>query len=553
VTRPSPRLRTRLFLAVSALVLAVLLAALGLVQLAVSRQTEAALARDLRTTGQVFAKLVDERGRRLATGGTLLAADFALKRVLATRDPATVRSAAESYRTRVGADVVWVLDETGVLLGDAAGVRAAGDAVGGEAPVARAIASGREAAAVALVDGALAQLVAVPVLGPDPIGWLVLGARIDAGTAAALHDDTGSSVSFVAGGRVLASTFPPAAHAALAAAAAGAAWAAPFLASVGGDRYLSVALPIASEVPGGLVALVQRSWDEELAPLRALRRRLAAIGLVAVAAALGVGAVLAGGITAPVERLAAGMREVLRGNLGHRVAVVRRDELGFLASAFNEMAGGLEDRARIRDVMDKVVSPEVAHELLARGVALGGELREASVLFADVRGFTTLAERTAPDELLEVLNAYLTAMTRAIEREKGVVDKYIGDAVMAVFGAPLAVADHAARAVAAARGMLAAVAALNAARPAPLRIGIGVASGPVVAGNVGSPDRLNYTVLGDTVNLASRLQGLTKAYGVSLLVTEETWRAAGETGRCLGEASVRGRDAAVRVYAVDAA
>jgi adenylate cyclase len=249
------------------------------------------------------------------------------------------------------------------------------------------------------------------------------------------------------------------------------------------------------------------------------------------------------------------MREVLRGNLGHRVGVARRDEVGFLASAFNEMAGGLEERARIRDVMDKVVSPEVAHELLARGVALGGELRNVSVLFADVRGFTTLAERTSPEELLEVLNSYLAAMTGAVERERGIVDKYIGDEIMAVFGAPLDVSDHAERAVAAALGMLAAVAALNTARrpAAPLRIGIGIATGEVVAGNVGSPDRLNYTVLGDTVNLASRLQGLTKTYGVPLLVTEETWRAAGQGGRCLGEANVRGRDAAVRVYTVDAA
>jgi adenylate cyclase len=556
VTLPAPRLRTRIFLAVSALVVLVLLAALGLVQLAVARQAERALVHDLRTTGQVFSKLVAERGRRLATGGALLAADFALKRVLATRDAATLTSAAESYRARVGADLVWVLDETGVLLGDAAGTRMAGEALGREPPVAEAIAGGREAAAIALVDGALVQLVAVPVLGPDPIGWLVLGARIDADTAAALHADTGSSVSFVARGRVLASTWPPTADDALVRATAAAGRPdAPYLARVDGAQYLSLVLPVASRVPDGLVALVQRSWDEELAPLRALRRRLVAIGLAALAAALALGAVLAGGITAPIERLVGGMREVLRGNLGHRVPVARRDEVGFLASAFNEMAGGLEERARIRDVMDKVVSPEVAHELLARGVALGGELRAATVLFADVRGFTTLAERTSPEELLEVLNAYLTAMTRAIEGERGVVDKYIGDEVMAVFGAPLDAPDDAARAVAAALRMLAAVDELNAARrPAiPLRIGIGIATGPVVAGNVGSPDRLNYTVLGDTVNLASRLQGLTKEYGVPLLLTEETSRAAGGTGRCLGEAAVRGRDAAVRVYTVDAA
>ena len=259
-------------------------------------------------------------------------------------------------------------------------------------------------------------------------------------------------------------------------------------------------------------------------------------------------------MTAPIVTLVTGMREVLRGNLEHRVAVTRRDEIGFLATSFNEMTGGLAERARIRAMIDKVVSPEVAHELLARGLALGGELREVTVLFADLRDSTALGERLTPTALLELLNAFLSRMAHAIEHERGIVDKYVGDEIMAVFGAPLDLPDHAERAVAAALGMMEALRALNAERApaAPLRMGIGIATGTVIAGNVGSSERLNYTVLGDVVNLAARLQGLTKDHDVPLLMNEATQ--AGAQGRFatrgLGTVTVRGRAAPTTLYTI---
>jgi len=222
------------------------------------------------------------------------------------------------------------------------------------------------------------------------------------------------------------------------------------------------------------------------------------------------------------------------------------------------MVSGLEEREKIRDLMNKVVSPEIAHELLQRGVTLGGELREVSVLFADIRGFTSLSERLPPEELLHLLNAYLGCMSRVIEAEKGVIDKYIGDEVMAIFGAPLSQADHALRAVAAAMRMLQELARFNTEQQAllssiPLRIGIGVASGLAVAGNVGSPQRLNYTVLGDTVNIASRLQGLTKEYQVPLIMSGATYMqvAAMYPCRLLGKAAVRGRQEETELYTVE--
>ena len=146
------------------------------------------------------------------------------------------------------------------------------------------------------------------------------------------------------------------------------------------------------------------------------------------------------------------------------------------------------------------------------------------MLFVDIRGFTARCEGASPAEVLALLNRYLTRVTEAIEAEGGVVDKYIGDAVMALYGAPLANPDHAARAVRGALGIHAAVALLNtefaAEGLAPLAIGVGINTAAVVAGNMGSASRMNYTVIGDGVNIASRVEGLCPFYGAGILVSD---------------------------------
>ena len=546
------RLRTKIFLAFSALIVGVLLLTLGLVEIQVRRQAERTLTRELVVTGEVFRQLLAERQDRLLSNSVLLTGDFALKRAISTYDPATLATVAVNYRERSGVDLLWILDESGHVLADASGREAAGADARDRPPIADARATDRPAAAIAAVGDALVQLVAVPVLGPDVIGFLVLGAHIDDATARDLERRTGSTISFLTSDRLFASSEDgpargritlPARHPSK-----------PFLADLAAGRALSLLVPIEAAVTPPLSALVQRSWDEALAPLHALERRMVLIGIGALVVALAVGVAVAQGVTAPIATLVNGMREVLQGNLGHRVAVRRGDEIGFLARSFNEMTGGLEERARIRDVMDKVVSPEVAHELLARGLALGGELREVTVLFADLRDSTTLGEQLTPTALLELLNAFLSRMGGAIERERGIVDKYVGDEIMAVFGAPLDLPDHAERAVAAGLGMVAELRQFNAERgpAAPLRMGIGIATGTVIAGNVGSSERLNYTVLGDVVNLAARLEALTKEHDVPLLMNETTYAAVATRfpGRCLGTVTVRGRAAPTTLYTV---
>jgi adenylate cyclase len=177
----------------------------------------------------------------------------------------------------------------------------------------------------------------------------------------------------------------------------------------------------------------------------------------------------------------------------------------------------------VRSLFGKYVHKDVLDELLQHGkdIKLGGERRVVSILFSDIRGFTSFSETMSPEELTSLLNGYLSAMSPKILEEKGTIDKFIGDAIMAFWNAPLRIEQHELHAVKAALLMVDALELFNKEYGSPLAVGIGVHTGEVVVGNIGSLDRVNYTVLGDVVNTASRLEGLTKKYGVSLLVSDE--------------------------------
>jgi class 3 adenylate cyclase len=189
------------------------------------------------------------------------------------------------------------------------------------------------------------------------------------------------------------------------------------------------------------------------------------------------------------------------------------------------MVAGLALKERYRSVLDLVADREVAEDLIAGRVTLGGELREASVLFCDVRGFTALTERMEPGEVIALLNEHMTALTRVVYANGGVVDKFVGDQVIALFGVPRSTGLDAYAAVRAAREMIEARTTLNQRAARPLDVGIGVASGTVVAGCLGSADRLNYTVLGERVNLAARL--CAQAGRMEVLIDDATQRRLG--------------------------
>jgi len=265
---------------------------------------------------------------------------------------------------------------------------------------------------------------------------------------------------------------------------------------------------------------------------------------------------VAGSVSDPLRRLEREMAAVGRGELDGRVPVEANDEIGAVGEGFNRMLEGLREREVIRETFGKYVTREVRDEILAGRASFDGQLEEVTVLFADLRDFTPWVERTEPREVVRDLNEYFTEMEAAIRGERGLVLQYIGDEIEAVFGAPLHAGDHADRALRAAREMRRRLAELNARRAGagkpPLRNGIGIHTGTVLAGNIGSAERLTYALVGDAVNLASRIQGLNKELGTDILLSEATRGRLSNGGglETLPAVRVKGRSVEVSVFSV---
>jgi class 3 adenylate cyclase len=273
------------------------------------------------------------------------------------------------------------------------------------------------------------------------------------------------------------------------------------------------------------------------------------IGLLgALVSAAVTGTLLARGISKPVEALVEATRRVGEGDYGVAVDIASRDELGRLGRAFNEMTEGLRKR---REIMEKTLSRDVAEELM-KGVERGGERLEVTILFADVRGFTTATEGADPAGVVAALNGMMDLLAEAVHVHGGNVNKYLGDGLMAMFGAPRPLEGHALRAVRAGIEMQRRMEAWNSGRAAPLHVGVGIHTGVVLGGKVGSRDRLEYTLIGEAVNLASRLCG--KAAPRQVLLTRDTFRqlGGGIEARELEPLTVKGLSYPVQVYEVKA-
>jgi len=235
---------------------------------------------------------------------------------------------------------------------------------------------------------------------------------------------------------------------------------------------------------------------------------------------------LADSVSAPLQQLQHAMVRVEQGDLQAHCAVVSNDEIGAVTGGFNRMVGGLRDREAIHEAFGRYVSPEIRDEILAGRTDLSGDQREVTILFADLRGFTTWVEASPAVEVVEGLNAYFTEMEQAIRAHGGLVVQFIGDEIEAVFGAPLSEQRHADHAVAAALEMQRRLEAWNAKRQRSgqriLDHGIGIHSGTVVAGNIGSAQRMAYALVGDAVNVASRIESLNKTFGSHILISGAT-------------------------------
>lgn len=230
-------------------------------------------------------------------------------------------------------------------------------------------------------------------------------------------------------------------------------------------------------------------------------------------------------LTAPLEKLVVMTRAVAAGNFNVKSGVRSRDEVGQLAIAFDHMVSGLQERDKVRNLLNKFHGSSVADDLLKGDLQLGGSRKNVTVFFSDIRDFTKFSEGHTPEEVVTMLNEYFQIMVGIINRNNGVVDKFIGDAIMAVWGAPTSSDRDSLNAVKACIEMRQALEKLNEARisrnQVPLKMGIGLHCGFVISGTIGSDERMEYTVIGDTVNQASRIEASTKAFGTDLLLSDE--------------------------------
>jgi adenylate cyclase len=274
--------------------------------------------------------------------------------------------------------------------------------------------------------------------------------------------------------------------------------------------------------------------------------------LVAFTLSFELTVLLSRSIVNPIDDLRRATERVIGGDFGARVDVVSNDETGALAVSFNQMVAGLQEREKLREAFGTYVAPEVADRILEEDDALAGDEVDVSVLFVDIRDFTAWAERTTAQEVVRTLNEFYEHVVPVLARHGGHANKFIGDGLLAVFGAPDRRPDHADRAIAAALEIAALVRREYGER---LRIGIGVNSGTVLAGTIGGGGRLEFTVIGDPVNTAARVEAATRLTGDDVLVTETTRDLLRDGTGCSfterPDVELKGKREPVRVYACE--
>ncbi len=233
------------------------------------------------------------------------------------------------------------------------------------------------------------------------------------------------------------------------------------------------------------------------------------------------------GIVCSINDVLDNMKEISTGNFNNFSIVRTNDEVGQLVEGVNTMIVGLQERENLKNLFGRYLAKEISEEILKGNVNLGGDLYNATVMFTDIRNFTGIAQNISPEEVVLFLNSYLNHMIEVILKHNGIIDKFIGDGILAIFGVPVRTENHAQNAVLASLAMREALARFNSERLAegkfPVEIGIGLHSGSVIAGNIGNDKKMEFTVIGDTVNLASRIEKMTKDLQKGILISETTY------------------------------
>ncbi len=493
-------LRSRLLVAIGALVVALTGATLTYVGRLASQAVTERVSADLVKSRDALGTAHEARYERLTLVARLLASFPDLLALLGT-DAATIRDFLTDYRERnARAELLLVLDQGGAVIArsDSFAPFTLPEATTRWTEPAMA---GRPVRGVVEVDGRPHHVVLVPAeAGGTVFGFVAAAAPIDDRWASALRDASGKEIVVLTptglAGTTLAQGRAPWGNAA----AFGSTAAVATAVDLGGERF--EAIGVADPHDAGLRVVALQSLDLALAPYRNIQFGLVLLGLVAAGAGVGAAFLLARSLTAPIEALSRATGEVAAGHFDVKLEVRGEDEMAALAAAFNRMTDGLRERAD----MQKFVSQSTV-EMIQRGPSTpetrAGSRQVITLLFSDIRGFTAFAERRPPEEAVAALNRYLQLQADLVQRFRGDVDKFMGDAVFAHFTGQ----DKALDAIRCAVEMHRAVRQAPESDPAlpALSLGIGIVTGEVIVGSVGGADRLDYTAVGAPVNLAARL------------------------------------------------
>ncbi|MBF0464854.1 MAG: HAMP domain-containing protein [Nitrospirae bacterium] len=517
----------------------------------------------------MFIELMLRRARQLGQMTHLLSMDFAFKNAITTSDHETIVSVLENLKIRINSHLVMLISMDHTVLASTMHSETVKDNTRVPDTLNEALTEAEnhgEASAIVTMDGKTYQIIIVPLLAPDPIDWLCTGFVIDDALLSELKNFILADVTIINTSRkenqpVIASTLTKQDSQTLLQTISNVdiKKVKTLEVNYGGDKYVTAITTLHNANGYSIITALQRSLNDVLKPFYRLRRALYVFFALTLLLSILASLRIARTVTRPVSILVEGVRKIAKGIYTHRVEIRHRDEIGELAEAFNSMSIGLEEKELVADLLGKVVSAPIAHELLKKQVELGGEEREVTILFSDIRNFTTISENLTPKETLRLLNMYITEMSAIIEKYGGVIDKYIGDAIMALYGAPIGNPDDTDRALNSALDMVEALSSLNKEIEQmgflPLDIGIGINTDIVLAGNMGSKSRLNYTVIGDGVNVASRLETLTKneEFKAKIIVSSATLiKSTGDyLIRPLGSVVVKGKTEKITIYALD--
>lgn len=531
-------LRRKILLSLTAIITLIFGIVLLFITVNIQAQTKDLIEKDFWKTQASFRRAQSFRFEKLFEASILISEQPLFKAILELakdtideQKSRTILFNLNEFRNLIQCDFIFVTNRAGTLLARTDRDKDFGKSYASLPFISRALSGSDPASAETWVEGEAVQLVvAVPILlGDEVFGTLTMGLHIKNSDAEELKKDAGSDVSFILAHKVIASTLEEEKQVDLMKAtferkdeikkSMDDSTATRIVELYLKDETYLTSFFVLGGGEGGPRAYyaVSASLDQALAPLRQLQRRIIVIGLFAIILTFASGFFIARGITAPVKKLVQGIHRIGAGDFSYRIEVESADEIGMLAAAYNDMSAGLKERVE----MEKFVSSSTL-DMIKRshedGVQLGGERKIVTVLFSDIRGFTAFSEKVDPEEVIGMLNLYLSKQAKLVLKFNGVIDKYVGDELVAVFEGENMVDNAVLCAVEIQKEMT----ILHQQLDQKVRIGIGINSGLVVMGNMGSEERMDYTVLGSNVNLGARLCSM--AEGGQIILSESSQR-----------------------------